>query len=223
MSRTLAMIHTISGLAPVLQSLAKELMPEVDTFHIADEAVLRMGLAAGGLTPTIFRRVSDDAVFAEAAGADVVLVTCSSISPCVDVARKMVSIPVLKIDEPMVDRAISIGRRIGVAATAPTTLKPTTEQVMDRARLAGKEVAIDAVMCEGAYAALFAGDTDGHDRIIRDFLYQMMEQNDVIILAQVSMARVADQIPESDRRIPILSSPRLGMERVREVIQQLPA
>ena len=221
MPRTLAMIHTISGLAPVMGELSKELMPDLEIFHIADEAVLRMGLAAGGLTPAMFRRVSDDAIFAEAAGADVVLVTCSSISPCVEVARKMVSIPVLKIDEPMVDKAISIGRRIGVAATAPTTLKPTSEQVADRARLAGKEVEIAPVMCEGAYAALFAGDAERHDRIIRDFLHRMMAQNDVIILAQASMARVAEQIPESERRIPILSSPRLGMERVREVIRQL--
>jgi Asp/Glu/hydantoin racemase len=221
MPRTLAMIHTISGLAPMMGELSKELMPDVDTFHIADEAVLRIGLAAGGLTPAMFRRVSDDAIFAEAAGADVVLVTCSSISPCVEVARSMVSIPVLKIDEPMVDKAISIGTHIGVAATAPTTLKPTSEQVAARAQVAGKEVIINRVMCEGAYDALFAGDAERHDRIIREFLYQMMQQNDVIILAQASMARVAEQIPEADRQIPILSSPRLGMERVREVIQQL--
>jgi hypothetical protein len=48
-----------------------------------------------------------------------------------------------------------------------------------------------------------------------------MENNDVIVLAQASMARVADQIPASDRSVPILSSPRLGMERVRDVLNQL--
>lgn len=221
MPRTLAMIHTIAALAPMFGALSKELMPDVATFCIADEAVLRMGLAVGGLTPAMFRRVSDDVIFAESAGADVVLVTCSSISPCVDIARKMVSIPVLKIDEPMVDKAISIGARIGIAATAPTTLKPTTELLTARAAAAGAEVTVDAVLCEGAYDALFAGDTARHDQIIREFLYDMMGRNDAIILAQASMARVADQIPEADMRVPILSSPRLGMERARDVINQL--
>ena len=221
MGHTLAMIHTIAGLAPMFGELSKELMPDVDTFNIADEGVLRMGLAAGGLTPAMYRRVSDDAVYAEAAGADVILVTCSSISPCVDVAQKMVSVPVLKIDEPMVDKAISIGSRIGVAATAPTTLKPTIELIAARSQVAGKETQIDAVMCEGAYDALFSGDTERHDQIIRDSLYRMMQNNDVIVLAQASMARVADQIPDGDKQASILSSPRLGMERVRDVIYQL--
>ena len=221
MAHTLAMIHTIAGLAPMFGELSKELMPDVDAFNIADEAVLRMGLAAGGLTPAMYRRVSDNAVYAEAAGADVILVTCSSISPCVDVAQKMVSVPVLKIDEPMVDKAISIGSHISVAATAPTTLKPTTGLIAARSQVAGKKTQIDAVMCEGAYDALFSGDTERHDQIIRDFLYRMMKHNDVIVLAQASMARVADQIPEGDKQVPILSSPRLGMGRVRDVIRQL--
>ena len=46
MGHTLAMIHTIAGLAPMFGELSKELMPDVETFNIADEAVLRMGLVA---------------------------------------------------------------------------------------------------------------------------------------------------------------------------------
>lgn len=218
---TLAMIHTIASLASMFQGLCKEIMPDVDTFNIADEGVLRMGLRAGGLTPAMYHRVCDDAAFAEAAGADVILVTCSSISPCVDVAQKVVSVPVLKIDEPMVDKAISIGPRVGVAATAPTTLKPTTELIAARSQVLDKDVQVDAVLCEGAYDALFAGDTERHDQIVLDFLRQMMKRNDVIVLAQASMARVADQIPEGERRVPILSSPKLGIERARDVIRRL--
>jgi hypothetical protein len=87
--------------------------------------------------------------------------------------------------------------------------------------MAGKDIQIDAVFCEGAFDALMSGDTERHDRIVRDYLYRMMESNDVVVLAQASMARVADQIPDSDKPVPILASPRLGMERVRDVIQQL--
>ena len=136
-----------------------------------------------------YRRVAEDAITAEAAGADVVLVTCSLISPCVDVAQNMVSIPVLKIDEPMADRAVDTGTSVGVAATATTTLKPTTELIKARARVAGKSVQVDAVLCEGAFDVLMSGDTEGHDRIVKEHLYRMMESNDVIVLAQASMAR----------------------------------
>jgi Asp/Glu/hydantoin racemase len=133
----------------------------------------------------------------------------------------MVSIPVLKIDEPMIDLALTLGNRIGVAATAPTTLKPTSELVYRRAELLGKEVKVDPVLCEGAYKALFSGDAETHDRIVRQYLENLMARNDVVLLAQASMARVADTILNKDKRVPILASPRLAMERAVEVIAKL--
>jgi Asp/Glu/hydantoin racemase len=193
----------------------------VEVFHIADEMLLKVVLAQGGLSPFIFRRVAEHVRAAEEAGADVVQVTCSSIGPCVEPARTMVSVPVLKVDEPMVQQAIALGQRIGVAATAPTTLKPTANLVREQARLAGREVQVEAVLCEGAYAALFGGQPEEHDRIVRDYLQALATRTDVILLAQASMARVADTLPADPRRIPILSSPRLAVERAREVLAQI--
>jgi Asp/Glu/hydantoin racemase len=124
----------------------------------------------------------------------------------------------LKIDEPMVNKAISTGSRIGIAATAPTTLKPTTELVYARAATLGKSVQVESVLCEGAYSALFSGDTQKHDQIVAQYLRDLMTRNDVIILAQASMARVAQTIPAEEQRIPILSSPRLAMEYAKTIL-----
>jgi len=221
MTLKLAFIHTVPSLVELFTGLSKELLPDdAEIFHIADEILLKTVLAQGGLSPFIYRRVAENVVAAEEAGANLVQLTCSSISPCTDIAQRMVNIPVLKIDEPMVDRAISLGSRIGIAATTPTTLKPTTELVYERARFCGKEVSVDSVLCTGAYAALFSGDLQTHDRIVRQHLADLMAHNDVVILAQASMARVADKIPSAEQAAPILSSPRLAMERAREVIQQ---
>jgi Asp/Glu/hydantoin racemase len=127
---------------------------------------------------------------------------------------------VLKIDEPVVDCALSLGDHIGIAATAPTTLKPTTELVYARAEIMGKHVKVESVLCEGAYKALFSGESETHDRIVRQYLKELMAKNDVVILAQASMARVAGTIPAEEQAVPILSSPRLAMERARSVIEQ---
>ena len=40
----------------------------------------------------------------------------------------------------------------------------------------------------------------------------------MVVLAQASMARVVETLPESERTVPILSSPRLGVERVAELL-----
>jgi Asp/Glu/hydantoin racemase len=180
--------------------------------------LLKVVLAQGGLSPFIFQRVAEHVVAAERAGATAVQCTCSSISPCVDASRPQVNIPVLKIDEPMVDAALRLGSRIGIAATAPTTLKPTTDLVHARAAAQGLSVQVESVLCEGAYDALFSGNTQRHDEIVTQALRGLMTRTDVIILAQASMARVAQGIPAGEQSVPILSSPRLAMERVRTVL-----
>ncbi len=218
MKQKLAFIHTVSSLVGLFNDLSKELLPGVEVFHISDEMLLKVVLAQGGLSPFIFQRVAEHAVAAERAGATIVQCTCSSISPCVDASRPFVSAPVLKIDEPMVNAALHIGSRIGIAATAPTTLKPTTDLVQARAAAMGVAVEVESVLCEGAYDALFSGNPQKHDEIVSGVLRGLMARNDVIILAQASMARVANAIPAAEQHVPILSSPRLAMEHVRELL-----
>jgi Asp/Glu/hydantoin racemase len=219
MPKKLAFVHTMSALVGLFTDLSGQILADdVEIMHIADEVLLKVVLAAGGLTPFAYRRVAEHAVAAEQAGADAVQLTCSSISPCADAARTLVGIPVLKVDEPMVDRALSLGRRIGVAATVPTTLRPTSELVRARAAALTRPVEVEAVLCEGAYAALLAGDAETHDRLVRAALKELSARNDVVVLAQASMARVANAMSPAEQVVPILSSPRLAVERARAVL-----
>ncbi|HEX7974137.1 MAG TPA: aspartate/glutamate racemase family protein [Anaerolineales bacterium] len=221
MTRKVAFLHTVPTLVGLFNQLSKEILPaEIEVFHVADEMLLKVVLAQGGLSPFIYRRVAEHLAACEQAGAAVVQVTCSSISPCVEASRPFVGIPALKVDEPMVDQALRLGPRIGVAATAPTTLKPTSDLVRAKAALLGQEVQVEAVLCEGAYAALFAGDTETHDRIVRQALQGLMSRSDVVILAQASMARILEAMPAGERRAPVLSSPRLAVERLAQVLAQ---
>ncbi len=219
MAKRLAFVHTMPALIGLFADLARQVLADdVEVWHIADEVLLKAVLAAGGLTPFVYRRVAEHAMAAEQAGADVVQLTCSSISPCAEVAQALVSIPVLKVDEPMVDRALSLGRRIGVAATASTTLKPTSELVRARAAVLGRQVEVEAMLCEGAYAALRAGDLETHDRLVRATVLELSSRNEVVVLAQASMARVVEALAPAETTVPILSSPRLAVERAKAVL-----
>ncbi|MFC1912455.1 hypothetical protein ACFLXG_04810 [Chloroflexota bacterium] len=59
--------------------------------------------------------------------------------------------------------------------------------------------------------ALQRGDLETHDRTFQDRLNELMKKVDVVVLAQASIARVVAKIPEKERKVPILSSPRLGV------------
>lgn len=214
MAPRIGFIHTVNGLTGMFDGLCKEIVAEADTFHISDGSLIQAVLAAGGLTPGVYRRVCGHVVAAEQRGADVIQLTCSSVSPCVDVAKHLVAVPVLKIDEPMVERAVHGFERIGVIATAPTTLRPTTALVREKAGLLGRGVTVESVLCEGAYDAFFAGDLARHDRIVQEHLRDLMERVDVVLLAQASMARVADALSAGEGGAPVLSSPRPAVEHL---------
>jgi len=222
MTKRIAYLHTVTSLVALFNQLSKEILPpDVEVVHIADEMLLKLALAQGGLSPFIYRRVADHVAAAEEFGATLVQFTCSSISPCADASRPMVSLPILKVDEPMVDQAITLGECVGVAATAISTLKPTTDLVRTRAALADKRVEVNAKLAEGAFAALMSGDTETHDSIVRETIHSLMAHNDVVLLAQASMARVLETIPMEQRRVPVLSSPRLAVERAGQVLSKL--
>jgi len=214
-------IHTVSGVVDLFKSLARELLPQAKVAHVADDGLIQQILAAGGLTPAIYRRVCDHVVAAEEAEADVIQLTCSSISPCVEVARHLVSVPLLKIDEPMADQAVDSFPRVGVIATNPATLGPSADLVRERARALGRAIQVDSVLCDGAYPAFLAGDMRTHDEIVLGHLRDLMKRVDGVLLAQASMARLAEGLDGSDRRVPVLSSPRPAMERLARLLRGL--
>ena len=134
MSNTLALIHTSSVLVPSFTSLCAQFLPESPVFHVVDESLIKNTIAAGSLQKTTIRRLVGHIESAAQAGAGVVLVTCSSIGEGVRVARELFDFPVLRIDEPMAERAVDAGRRIGVLATLQTTLAPTVRLLEGRPR-----------------------------------------------------------------------------------------
>lgn len=220
MSTKLGLIHTSATLVPIFQELVTTYLADkdIEVFNIVDDSLIKNTIRQNKLTPDTARRVADYVGSAEQAGADFILVTCSSIGPAVEASELLTSVPVLRVDRPMADRAVKIGRKIGIIATLETTLEPTSDLVSRRAKAIGKDVELVSVCCEGAFEALMAGDAAVHDRIVAESLGQLSKQVDVILLAQASMARVVDQLEESDKRVPILASPPIAMEYLAEIL-----
>jgi Asp/Glu/hydantoin racemase len=212
--KTLALVHTSATLVPVFQQLCAEHLPGVQVFNIVDDSLVKTIIREGELTPAVARRVVGYVTSAEEGGADCVLVTCSSIGAAVEKAAGLSGVPVLRVDQPMADQAVRTGRRIGVIATLASTLGPTADLVQRRAALAGREIELTSVLCEGAFEALMGGDGVRHDAIVAAALKQLVTQVDVVVLAQASMARVVDALAASDRPVPILASPGIAIQHL---------
>jgi hypothetical protein len=145
----------------------------------------------------------------------VVLCTCSTLGGCAEEIGQHTTAPILRVDRPMAEKAVSLGTRILVAATIASTLGPTKELILDAARRAHQSVQLLEVLCESSWAKFEQGDQNGYLQEIAERLRRATPFGEVIVLAQASMAGATAFC--SDLNIPILSSPRLGLEAALKV------
>jgi Asp/Glu/hydantoin racemase len=219
--QTLAIIHTSPTLTPLFSQLCAEQMPETKIFHMVDESLIQDTIREGRLRRVTMRRLLAMIESAEMSGADAVMVTCSSIGPGVSIGQRLFDLPVIRVDEAMAESAVRMGRKIGVMATLKTTLEPTIALLKEKADDAGIEIEITPSLCDGAFEAVLAGDTETHDRILTAALKEDMEGVDVVVLAQASMARVVKAMPAGSLSMPVLSSPELAVSRARDLMAGL--
>jgi Asp/Glu/hydantoin racemase len=211
MIKKVGFVHTGVAIANMFKPMIAERLPGVSSFHIVDDSLIQDLLQTGQMTPSILRRLCRQVELAEEAGAQLIMVTCSSIAPGVDMARKMVSVPVMKIDEPMAEKAISLSDRIGVLATAKTTMGPSVKLIEDKASEAGKKITIHSVLSADAFDCFLRGDMEAHDRIVKEAASKLVGKVGVAVLAQASMGHLAGAI-EGILKVPVLTSPGLAMD-----------
>lgn len=218
MVKKIGFVHTGVAIADMFKSMIAERLPGVATFHIVDDSLIQDLLHEEQFTPSILKRLCSQVELAEEAGAEMIMVTCSSIAPGVDVARKMVGVPVMKVDEPMAEKAVSLSDNIGVMATAKTTMKPSVGLIQEKAAAAEKQVTIHPTLSSEAFDCFLQGDMQTHDRIVKDAAQEFKGKVGVIVLAQASMGHLADAIQEITG-VPVLKSPPLAMDALVEKVK----
>ena len=225
MAKTLALIHTsmvFVSVETMMKDLFEEIMPDVRRINILDDSLLSDVIAAGKVTDAVQQRINAYVQAAELTGADAILSLCSSVGPAIDLARSLVSIPVIKIDDAMTEKAVREADRIGVIATVSTTLKPTLGLLQEKSAKLGKPVEIKPRLVDGAFQILVGGDKDRHDEMVSRAALELMDEDiDLLVLAQASMTRLAPRIHNEIRRT-VLSSPRLAIEHTRRVLNEQP-
>lgn len=218
--KTVAAIYTAHALIAPIKAQFAELMPAQRLINIFDDSLIADVIGAGNrVTTDVRRRMLAYCRACEDMGADLILSTCSSMGDVVEQLRPFLRIPIQRIDEPMVRRAVEMGPSLAVIMTNPTTRVPTIGLVRKVAEELGKPVDIIEGLAAGAFQALVEGRPDRHDELLLDAALRAADTADVILLAQGSMAPLQDTIARATGR-PVLSSPRLGLLAVRECLAE---
>ena len=213
-----ALIHaTKVAIDPIEEAVAK-LWPEAETISILEEGLSVDRAKSAELSGDLVRRIVDLSRYAETAGADGVLFTCSAFGSAIERADFESNIPVMKPNEAMFDTAFSHGDRVVMLYTFPPAAGGMEDEFRDAAREKGSTAQISSIFCDGALDAKKAGDDGTHNRLIADTA-ATVEDADVILLAQFSMAGAVDAV-RARTDIPVLTSPEAAIEEIRRRIEQ---
>ncbi len=217
MAKKVAVIHTSFVSVNDLKELFKEIMPQVEMVNIVDDSLLAEVKAHGSITPGIVKRICTYAMQAEALGADAILNQCSSVGEAVDVARNMIRIPYIKVDEAMAEEAVKIGGKVSVIATVASTMGPSVRLIKNTAIKMDKKIEVKECLVDGALDVLMKeGNQEKHNRMVLGEIEKVEAESDVVVLAQGSMTVLLPQLQHIQK--PVLTSPRLGVQHVKRVL-----
>lgn len=214
----IGIIHAALISSKSVQPFIDEIIPDVTVAHVVDDTIQNTNFACEpGIIPrNNFFKFATYAHFLEEAGADLILLACSTFNQAVEFAQPMINVPILQIDRPMMDLAVCQGNRVGLIATVPTTVPASERLLRTSAREYNKEIEITSVICTEAFDAIKNGNVELHNNLLIRQIEYLSGSVDAIVLAQVSMSALEPMLTHT--KVPVYNSGRTGFERVKEML-----
>lgn len=158
---------------------------------------------------------------------DAILISCSTMNRAfrqVSETMQRVDVPVIPIDEAMMEEAVHTQGKILVVATHGPTVRSTQSLLQETAERLGKSVQFVGATVEEAFDALGEGKIADHNRVIADAIrgVQAKQSVDIVVLAQMSMSVFVFSHPDpvADFGVPVINSGETGFRRAGEVLME---
>jgi Asp/Glu/hydantoin racemase len=137
---------------------------------------------------------------------------------------KPLGLPVIQIDEAMMEQAVSTEGKILVVATHGPTVKSTESLLRETAERMGKKVDFAGATVEEAFELLGQGSIAEHNQAIAQTIrgIRSRDEIDVVVLAQLSMSVFSFSFPDPVKEfgIPVLNSGQTGFARAGDILRQ---
>jgi hypothetical protein len=215
----IAFLHTADLHVRTFDNLLADLAPDASPSHTVRAEWLAEARETG-MTDDLRARIR--ALLNDQAGAaDAVLCTCSTLGP-VDDDMAASHPTVVRIDRPMMERAVGHPGTLLVAYCLDSTLVPTLELLGTIFSEQSKDSPVTPVSCADAWRFFESGDMAGFaEAIARQVTAAVAAEADpaCVILAQASMAAAEPLL--SGLEVPVYSSPRPAVEAVLEAAKRL--
>lgn len=159
---------------------------------------------------------------------DAILISCSTMNRAFQKVQEVMlpyGVPVIQIDEAMMEAAVEQGGRILIIATHGPTVDSTRCLLEETAQKMGRKCEFAGATIENAFELLGQGQIEEHNRLIAETIRRQQEREKigVVVLAQLSMAVFSFSYPDpiASFGIPVLNSGDTGFSRAADILARL--
>lgn len=206
----LAFLHTAAIHVPNFTRITRELDATVQIRHALREDLLAQALADGRVSESTRRETQLEVQRLVAEGAGVVLCTCSTLGDAAEATPNVAGARVLRIDRPLAEHAVALGRPILLVAGTPTAMAAAVA-LLDEATGGAARPERRELLCAEAWELFLSGDHAGYATAVARQVDDHARADDVVMLAQASMAPAVALVRRSE--LEVLSSPQAGVRR----------
>src|SRR5262245_23265089 len=209
------MIHAVAESMPPTKLAFQEVFPEAELVNLLDEGLF---LDFGDqLTPVLRRRMTQLICYSADHGAQAIGLACSVYTPMVDMVGGMVDVPVVSSYGPVMAEAVQAGRRVGLIAAVPATLRDAEYLLQQAARKAGKPVDTYPRLAEDLMVVKRREGETAYCRRLADEVDKLVPHVDAVLLTQFSMASALAHL-RSIAPVPVLSAPHSSAHRLKALL-----
>ncbi|MFB8376862.1 aspartate/glutamate racemase family protein [Paenibacillus taichungensis] len=190
-----------SNIALIEEALAPY---EVELVHYVDPGLDRLKHDADFTEAVTHEKVSQMLQWIAHCHADAILVTCTLFAAVLEQEAQQVPVPVVGIDDPLLQEMQQNSGEYILAFTNPATIEGTMARVNqafqqddeDEQRHEAVTIKTEAVLIPGTFELIMRGDKEGYLAGVSAGLQQLAEQypDSTVVVAQLSMAPAAAQV-----------------------------
>jgi aspartate/glutamate racemase len=224
-SPRIALIHALPHSVKPINSAMIRLWPEATRMNLQDDS-LSSDLAAQeviapgtGLDAFMHERFVRLAQYAVDCGSDAILFTCSAFGSCIEAVAQLHTIPVLKPNEAMIEKAATFvgerGNMNGQILGLVSSFAPTLASMPDEF---STDINLETDLAQGAMQALNDGNGALHDELVVASAKRLLRRGaKVIALAQYSMAHCKPLV-EAACGVPVLITTDSAIEKLKRLL-----
>ena len=198
------MIHAVAESMQPTKLAFQDVFPEAELVNLLDEGLF---LDFGDqLTPALRRRMTQLICYSAEHGAQAIGLACSVYTPMVETVRALVDVAVVSSYGPVMAEAVQAGRRVGLIAAVPATLRDAGYFLQQVAHEFGRPVETYPRLAEDLMAVKRCEGETMFCRRLAEEVDELAPHVDAVLLTQFSMASALSHLRTS-ASVPVLSAP----------------